>query len=63
MARKPKVWPQTQWRMFECDHGARWTTVQDHDVDGALCYFSGCSQDHHIPVSYTHLTLPTNREV
>ena len=48
MERKPKVWPQTQWRMFECDHGARWTTVLDHDVDGAICDFSGCSQDHHI---------------
>lgn len=43
-----REWPPTVWRMFECDRGARWTTVQDYDKDGSVCWFSGCQQDHAI---------------
>ena len=39
------------------------TDLQDTDYFGLLLQYPGCSGAIREPVSYTHLTLPTNREV
>ena len=45
-----------------------WTTVGDDCTIGHLAHLEGCTVEDHAligtgSVSYTHLTLPTNREV
>src|SRR4051812_31912351 len=41
---------QTVWLKWECDHGARWTSVKgspfSDEQDGTPCYFSGCTPGH-----------------
>ena len=55
--------PIFQEEGFNFITGTNWNAVEGRESFGALPYIIGTLVSSTIAVSYTHLTLPTNREV
>ena len=52
-----------QWEIQGSNDGSNWTTIFEYDDDGTSPFTARSQVIRYNAVSYTHLTLPTNREV